>query len=583
MARYNRKWIQILGLSLVTALVLGPSLTSEFLWDDFTYVVQNSLLQGSDSLFRIWLTRESADFWPLSYSFFWIETKLFGQNPLGYHVVNLLLHLGNVVLVFLLVSRWFSRAWWIALLFAVHPLGVDSVVWIVQAKTTLSTLLGLLSLLFYVKWREESGIATYGLSLFFFAASLLAKTHLVLLPVALWICESFLPSISRKSVRRATLRLLPYFLISAVMGWVALGWYDGPTDFSWGERSFADQFFGQFYLSGLHVQHVLTPHNLRFSYGDWTTVTFGWKTVVLAIFGASTILGSLFCLVRGSAQVRRLGAAGVCYFVILFPVLGWIRIYFMKYSVAADHWQYPIYAIPILVLIEAAHMGFENSRTLRSVLPVVALVLGGLTIWHARNYRSEVALWQSVLDHDPKSLLALNNMGIVLEKSGDIDRAQSYFLEVLKLNPNDVEANNSHGAYLLNSGRTTEAVSFIEKSVQANPLAVNSLYNLALAYGQIGRTDESISLYMRAIRLNPKMSIAYNNLALTYSKLGRAAEARAILEEALRNESADGKIHFNLGSILESLGDRKAAREHYVKAFEFLPNDPLVRSKATGN
>ena len=218
----NRPWLLALVLAVVTFVAYQPAWHAGFIWDDDRLITDNRMVQARDGLYRIWFTTEAADYYPLTSSFWWLQWRLWGKNAGGYHAVNVLLHAANVVLIWMLLRRLrVPGAWLAALVFAIHPVNVATVAWISEQKNTLSMLFFALSILWYVRFDEESKGHWYGLSLAAFLLALLSKSAVVMLPVVLLGCVWWL----RGRVRRQDLlRSVPFFVLSLVMGLVTI-WF----------------------------------------------------------------------------------------------------------------------------------------------------------------------------------------------------------------------------------------------------------------------------------------------------------------------------------------------------------------------
>src|SRR4029434_3715524 len=333
----KRDWVFCLILAAVTILAYQPAWHGGLLWDDDQCVTPREL-RSVDGLRRIWFQpRATAQYYPLLFSSYWLQQRLWGDSPSGYHFVNLLLHIGCVVLV-LKILRFLRvpGAELAAIIFALHPVNVETVAWISERKNTLSGVFALAATLWYLKFDDGRTIQTYACALGLFLLGLLSKTAIVTLPLAwlviLWWKRGTI------SLRRDTLPLIPFLFLSAAAGlmtsWVEygnMGYRGRMLDLSPLDRCLIAGRAFWFQLSKL-----LWPSNLMFVYPRWDINPVLWWQYLFPI-GVLVLLLILWNLRRWS----RAPFAGVLiYLFLLLPSLGFLNIYFFIYSFVADHWQY---------------------------------------------------------------------------------------------------------------------------------------------------------------------------------------------------------------------------------------------------
>ena len=283
----------ICGLSLLT---YAPALHGDFMLDDDRYLTNTPLIASADGLYRIWFTTEALDYWPMAYTSFWFEWRLWGRHPLGYHVVNLALHVSITLLLWLVLRRLsIPGAFLAALLFSIHPVNVVAVAWISQRKTLLAALFLLLSILCFLREEKRRGVGEQGLgrwywlSLFAFLLAALSKISVVSMPLVFLLIVWWL----RGQITRVDLlRSLPYFGISLATILVQLQFKthgDPAPDPIWAER-----FAGAGVAVWFYLAKALTPIDLQYLYCHWR-IHLGdllWWLPLLTAMGVTVILGS---------------------------------------------------------------------------------------------------------------------------------------------------------------------------------------------------------------------------------------------------------------------------------------------------
>ena len=333
----RRDLAAVLGLALLVAASYFPALSGGFVWDDRAFT-REPLVHRWSGLWDIWLSpgevSNEGHYWPLVYTTFWLEHKLWGLAPFGYHLVNLLLHLLNCVLVWrLLLKLAVPGAWAVAAVFAVHPLHVESVAWIIERKDLLSAAFYLGAVLVWVRFTETPTRGRYALALGLFVAGLLSKSMVVTLPAALVVWHWW----KRGAVTAADwLRLAPFFAVGLAITLADLAFYTArePLALGWSglERVLIAARALWFYAAKL-----LWPADLAVIYPHWEVHAgdvVGW----VAFAGAVALAGALW------AARHRLGrgpVAGAAFFAVtLSPVLGFVDYGYMQFSFVADRFQY---------------------------------------------------------------------------------------------------------------------------------------------------------------------------------------------------------------------------------------------------
>src|SRR6266508_3549749 len=433
----KRDWFFCLVLAVVTMLAYHPAWHGGGLWDDDPHI-GGPELRTLDGLRRIWFVpRTTQQYYPLLHTSYWLQQKLWGDSITGYHIVNVLLHIGCVVLVLRIVR--FLRvpgAELAATIFALHPVNVETVAWIAERKNTLSGVFALAATLWYLRFDESRSRRSYALAIGLFLLGLLSKTAIVTLPLA-WLVI-FWWKRGAISWRRDVVRLIPFFFLSVAAGlmtrWVEsgnIGYKVRILDFSPVERCLIAGRAFWFQLG-----KVLWPSNLMFMYPRWEINAAAWWQYLFPL-AVLVLLGVLWTLRRWS----RAPLAGVLvYIFLLLPTLGFLNQYFFIYSFVADHWQY----LACLGIIKPCASGIvlltARLKAWQSLLePGIMLVLAGvlfvLTWQQSRMYTDIETLYRTNIARNPTCWMAQVNLGNILYKANRIPEAMDLFKQASQIKP----------------------------------------------------------------------------------------------------------------------------------------------------
>ena len=534
MSWWKREWFFCLILAVVTMLAYQPAWHGGLLWDDDANIASPEL-RSLDGLRRIWFEpRATQQYYPLLYSSYWLQQRFWGDSPTGYHLVNLLLHIGCVVLVLKILRLLrIPGAELATIVFALHPVNVETVAWITERKNTLSGVFGLAATLWYLKFDEGRSRRSYALTLGLFLLGLLSKTAIVTLPLALLVI--FWWKRDAISWRRDVVPLIPFFFLSAAAGlmtsWVEygnIGYKASTLAFSPVDRCLIAGRAFWFQLG-----KVLWPSNLMFVYPRWEiNAAVGWQYLFpLAVLG---LLGILWSLRRWS----RAPLAGVLvYIFLLLPSLGFLNIYFFFYSFVSDHWQY-LACLGIItpcasgIVLLAGQLKSWQVWLERGTTLLLAGVLFLLTWQQSRMYTNVETLYRTTIARNPACWMAYNNLGNILYQANRIPEAMDLFKQALRIKP--AAAHYSLGNALVLKGRTSEAIDQYKQALRINPDFAEVHNNLGNALFLTGRTSEAIDQYKEALRVNPNYADAHNNLGAVLGQMGQISEAIEQVKAALR-------------------------------------------------
>jgi tetratricopeptide (TPR) repeat protein len=579
---------------LLVFLAYLPALRGGFVWDDDSWTTNlSALFQNASGLRLIWFQPTTLQqYYPLTGTTFWLDYQLWKFWTTPYHVENVLLHALAALLFWRLLLRLrVPGAWLAGALFALHPVMVESAAWITERKNVLSLALYLGAFLAYLRYAQgvtgdkcqvtrpdsiPSPVTRhtslfYGLAFVLFLCALLAKTTTFSLPAAILLIGWW----QRGQIRwRAdVLPTLPFFAL-------ALGFC---TVTAWLEKNhvgaqgpdFALSFPQRCLVAGrafwFYLGHLFWPANLCFVYPRWQPdPDSGWQWLYPV-----TALGTLGVLWLARGRLGRGPVTALFFFVgTLFPVLGFMNAYGMRYSFVWDHWVY-LSALGIIALVAALVVqAAESLRTPAVVYGFAAIVLPVLALltWRqAGMYTDMETLWQRTLAKNPDCWMAHCNLGLLLRNQGRIKEAMEHYHQAIQINPNSFEALNSLGIALAAQGRFDEAIKNYRQAIQINPNYSDALNSLGIALAAEGRFDEAIKNYYKAIQLNPNNPKVLNNLSIALAAEGRFDEAIENYRQAIQLNPYYFEALDNLGNALADKGQLDEAIENYRQAIQINP------------
>ncbi len=571
-------------LVVITLVAYLPTLRGGFLWDDEPLITQNRMIKTSDGLYRLWFTTDAQDYYPLTGSLWWLEWRLWRDRAAGYHVVNVLFHAVNVVLVWVVLRRLkIPGAWLAALVFGIHPVNVATVAWISEQKNTLSMLFYAATILLYLQFYEDGRWRWYGFSLVAFLLALFSKAAVVMLPMVLLGCVWWM----RGQLRREDLlRSAPFFVLSLLLGLVTIWFQHHRALRGYVIRSYG--FFARVAAAGwvpwFYLYKALLPVNLTLIYPKWPIDASRWVSYV----PGALLVFCFIVLYRKRETWGRPLLFGLGYFVVtLFPVWGFFDQGFYSYSLVADHWQYYSIIGVIAVVIAA---GEKFSRRLGdaqhywgTVAAVVLLtVLGAATWQRSCVYASAETLWQDTLSKNPQAWVAQLNLGNAVWRAGRIQDALLHYEQALQIKPDYAGAHLDLGAALIKLGRPEDAIRHYEQAVQIAPDSAEAHRDLGVGLERLGRVPEAIGHYEKALEIDPDFAETHNDLGNALLRLGKIPEGIEQYEQALKLNPGSAETHINLGGALSRQGKFEEAIFHYTEALRIKPGSAEAHNNLGG-
>lgn len=534
---------------LVTLVAYFGIWDAGYIWDDEDYVTQNPLLRVPDGLWRIWFSpAELPQYYPLVHTTFWIEHQLWGLQAAGYHVVNVVLHALNAVLFFGILRRLrVPGALVAALLFATHPVHVESVAWITERKNVLSGTFYLLSLGAWLRFTDGARRA-WLVSFVLFACALLSKTVTCSLPAVFLLItwwQSPRGQSPAQAIRERIPATLPFFVAGFVAAMVTAALErghvraEGPEfDFSVAERILIAGRALWFYAGNL-----IWPFGNCFNYPRWLLDA---SSLLQWAFPAAAVL-LLAALYRAIPRIGRTPLfVALCFGGSLVPALGFFNIYPMRYSFVADHFQYLANLAPLALVaaLGARAIGQGGSRSPLVARVVAGAVLALLTIQTQRAlaaYEDAESLWVETLEQNPDSWLARTNLA----------------------------------GYLIQRGELDGAIDTLERSLEIQALsgheAVETWMALGLAHWRRGALEEARSAFESGRRVDPSNNQILAWLGGLLHEIGAFEAAAEALQSSIAIRADNWTAQAFLAELAVSTGDAPSAIAHADAALALNP------------
>ncbi len=573
----KHRFIAGMLLILLTLGTYSRVVQCGYIWDDDFYVTHNPTLQSIDGLVDIWVSPGATpQYYPLVFSGFWIEHQLWGLNPIGYHLVNVLLHAMGVLLFWKLLQRLGLPSWptWIAAaLFAVHPVHVESVAWITERKNVLSGVFYLAAFMMYWRFDQTRHKGVWLGAVAFFVAALLSKTVVATLPAAILVVIWW--QRGRINLKRDLVPLLPLWIIGIGFGVVTVlmekfhvgadgaGW-----DHSLGERVLIAGRAITFYFTKL-----IWPSDLMFTYPRWQiNASALWQWLFpLGVLAVLVTLGVGAC--RGREQTdssaakfqrRGLAAGGFLFCGTLFPALGFFDVFPFTYSYVADHFQY-LASLGVLTLVAVA-----LSR--KPIVAVMVILLLSVLSWvQIGAYRDAETLWLHTIKQNPGAWMAYNNLGVIKVQQGDEARGRELFKQALAVEPGYAEALNNLGNLALQQKHLDEAITQYQAALTSRPGFYRAHMNLGVALQYQNHDIKAIEQFQAALAVMPSDQV-HARLAQSYFALANLPQANEHASKALAMNAQQLDAMIVLGRIAQSQGQLRQAQAIYRQVLSLFPS-----------
>jgi tetratricopeptide (TPR) repeat protein len=584
-----------LGLAGLTWIVFGRTLHHDFInYDDNTYVYDNDNITGGltgPSILWAFTHAHAGNWHPLTSLSHMLDCQMYGLNPWGHHLTNVLLHTLAVVLLFLFLRQTTGALWrssFVAAVFAIHPLRVESVAWVAERKDVLSGVFFMLTLLAYARYATgERSLRRYLLVAFCFALGLMAKPMLVTLPFILllldyWpLCRFGSDSLGNQmiNVRRSTFASLvvekvPFFLLSLVSS--LLTW-----------RAQRD-----FMRSATEIPLLLRTENAVVSCVRYLEQLI-WPTdlapfyphpqgslPVVSVIAAAALLVAISALVLYfGRKLRYLITGWGWYLVMLLPVIGLVQV---GEQAMADRYTYLPHIGLVVAITWTVGGATAGARQWQRALACTATVLVMALVWCAGRqtgyWRNSESLWTHTLAVTSNNALAHNNLGEVWSRKGRDEDAIRELQAALEITPESPLARNNLGLVFLQEGKTQEALDQFRSILSREPENIQVRLNLAGALLKSGRTTEAIAEYQGAVAMKPDFAQGHLELGQALMRGGEFGEAVSELKIAVQLRPRDAQANKSLGTAFAANGQWAEAIRCWRETLEIDPGNIAARS-----
>ena len=581
------RWLISLLLAVSVFAVFWPALKGEFInYDDPAYVSSNIDVQHGFTLESVkwaFTTGHASNWHPLTWLSHTLDYSLYGDHPWGHHLTNLIFHATNAILLFLLLNAMTGAMWRsavVAVLFALHPLRVESVAWISERKDVLSTFFFMLTLWTYLRYVQRKTLnpqlstINYTLSLLFFTLGLLSKPMLVTLPCVLLLLDLWplnrLKLFTLHSSLSTVFEKIPFLLLALASSVITfLVQRKGGAVSALDSLSISARFENAFVAYIRYLAKTFWPAKLSVLYphpGHWPM----WQVI-----GAIIIL-----LLITAAAVWRLRQqpyifVGWFWFVgILIPAIGIIQVGIQS---MADRYSY----VPIIGVFIIAVWGLADILTpkpwgkkfLTGIAAVAVIICCILTPIQVSYWHDSESIFLHAVAVTDKNYLAYNNLGFFFSNKGKIKEAIEFYKESLKIEPNYEDALNNMGYALAALGQYQEAIPYYIKALTKNKKLTEAHNNLGNALSNVGQLDAAIHEYEIALEENPKHADAHNNYGIALAMKGRIDEAIKHFQLAVQYKENYSSAHSNLGNAYAATGKFDDAIREYQLCLQGNPDD----------
>lgn len=594
-------YMVLIIILILTALIYFPTFNNDFInLDDHLQVTENPDIKSLslNGIKTIFTSNYVGMYQPLTTLIFAFEYAVFGLNPSGYHLISLIFHLLNVILIFyfcILLFKNYQTAMIVSALFACHPLFVEAVGWVSARSTLTYSFFYLLSLIFYLGNKESNKRLYYFLSLLFFTFSMLSKAMAVTLPLILFLLDYYQ---KRKINWKLVIEKTPYFLIAITFGIVAVFIRENVGDLNSTNYyfDFGDRLIISFYQIVWYFSMAFFPLSLSSYYPDPTNIS-------LIYYMSPAFILILTALVVFLKKIRKELIFATLFLLISVGIVLKLFLFFDQ-NVTGRYTYLAYFGLFALFAILIQRIPLFGRKAIYSFIPVLVIVVffSYQTNERIKVYKNSFTLWTDVLSKFPESHLAYINMGDAYKNSGDYKKALEYvnkgmkyykapkaymlrgylhtynemysealddYNQVIIMQPEYYQAYSNRGNLFMKMNNISAAFDDYNMAIRLTPDIAGHYFNRAVAFDVTGDIQKAIEDYHSCLRLDPQFTDAYLNLSIDYLIEGNYQNAMDYINDAIELDKESGKLFMIRGEINSNLGLREKACEDYRKAAGF--------------
>ena len=593
----NKKYFYMICLFLViaTLAVYWQVLNNDFvIYDDDKYVTENTHVHKGvtfDSLTWAFTSSHASNWHPLTWISHMIDYQLYGLNARGHHLTSLLFHVANTLLLFLILVRMTGTLWqssFVAALFALHPLHVESVAWVAERKDVLSTFFMMLTVWAYILYVKKREIKGYLLVVLFFVLGLMSKPMLVTLPFILLLLD-FWPlgrlcllrdtknvatgqhTNERADIFRLVLEKAPFFALAVGSSIVTFIVQErgGAMEIA-KTYSIQTRIINAFVAYTEYIVDMIWPVKLALLYPHPGNSLQLWKGVVA---GFALVLITIL-VIRKARRIPYLAVGWLWYIVTLIPVIGIVQV---GSQAMADRYTYVTLIGLFIIIAWGANDLLSKWRHrkiwLSTLAAIILPVLIVLTWKQVQYWENGITLFKHTLRHTSNNYVIHNNLGIVLREQGRTEEAIKHYLQALRSNPDYALAHYNLSNAYAEQGKNKKVIEACKHAIRIKPDYADAHYNLGVAYGGSGKYEEAVEAFKQVIRIDSNYLQAHYNLGGVYAGLGKYRDAIEAFQQVIRIDPDYALVRNNLGIAYGALGRYKEAAEAFQQAIRIDPDD----------
>ncbi|MDO9566599.1 MAG: tetratricopeptide repeat protein [Candidatus Desulfaltia sp.] len=585
----QKKLLIIFILILLTLVVYWQVKDFNFAgYDDELYITENLHVQSGltcESIKWAFTTFHAGNWHPVTWLSHMLDIELYGLNPMGHHWTNLQFHIANTLLLFFILQQMTGAIWksaFVAALFALHPLHVESVAWVSERKDVLSAFFGMLTISVYIIYVKKRNLLRYFLVFILLSLGLMAKPMLVTLPFVLllldfWPLERLKYYFHHQSSGFQSLNLsrliwekAPLFIpvaISSVL--TILAQKDAGALYTFEALPITTRIANAFVSYAGYIIKTIWPQNLAVFYPH----PFGTLSLWYVFLAALAIAVISFFSIRLFKQHPYVAVGWFWYLGTLVPVIGLIQV---GAQGMADRYTY----IPLIGLFIIVAWGISDLLKKwhfnKIVLAVFAIILISVfstqSYFQIKHWKNSTSLFEHAVKVTDNNWLAYNNLGLALMRDGKLNDAVFYFKETLQIRPNFLKTLDNLGIALYRLEKFEEALFYYSKALTIDPKNAGIHNNTANVHTALGKLEKAVQHYKKAILIDPEFAEAHYNLANVLVTQGKLEKAILHYESAIKKDSGHSNAHYNLGCILLNQKEYKEALTHFAEVIKINPD-----------